>query len=133
MNDYKIIYTAIQASKGSSASTRPVSTVGTGEVNCKLEVFVNQNILFTINPSISLDDIYSEFSDAVVVNTNDPLYQYSIPIFDDNELIGSFGFSTKKIDESSSSTDSSNLKIRNWNIVYIAGRACIRITNVDIG
>lgn len=132
MNDYKIIYTAIQASKGSDASIHRVSTVGTGEVACKLEVFVNQNILFTINPSISLADIYSEFSDAITVNPNDPLYQYSIPIFDDNELIGGFLFNTKKIDESGSSTDNSNLEIRNWNIVYTAGKARIRIAKADI-
>jgi hypothetical protein len=114
MNDYKIIYTAIQASKGSDASIQsPVITRGTGEVNCILEVLRNQNILFTINPSISLADIYSEFSDAIAVNSNDPLYQYSIPIFDDNELIGGFGFNVKKIDELGSSTDNSNLKIKN--------------------
>lgn len=133
MNDYKIIYTAIQASKGSDASIHsPVITSGTGEVNCILEVFGNSGILFTINPSISLTDIYSEFSDAVVVNPNDSLYQYSIPIFDDNELIGGFGFNVKKIDELGSSTDNSNLKIKNWNIAYKAGRARIRITNTGI-
>ena len=114
MNDYKIIYTAIQASKGSNASIHSyVMTRGTGEVNCILEVLGNRGILFTINPSISLDDIYSEFSDAVTINSNDPLYQYSIPIFDDNELIGGFSFNVKKIDELSSSTDNSNLKIKN--------------------